>query len=92
MSFSQPHRYKLCIPSYWKDEKDEQVCMIMMSSMPSRDDVLDALRGADQLEGYSSDYIDSLRIERPDGWHYKKILIYGPTTSELPLWKFEPAP
>jgi len=91
MSFSQPHRYKLMIPTYWADGQDDYRTDVMMSSMPSRDEVIDALRKADELSGYSADYINSLRVERPDGWYYKKILIYN-SSSPKPEWKFEPAP
>lgn len=91
MSFSQPHRYKLMIPSYWSDGHDDHRCDFMMSSIPSREDIIAALRKADELEGYSAEYIDGLIIERPDGWYYKTILIYS-YTSDKPLWKMVPAP
>jgi hypothetical protein len=79
------------IPTYWADGQDDYRTDVMMSSMPSRDEVIDALRKADELSGYSADYIDNLRVERPDGWYYKKILIYN-SSSPKPEWKFEPAP
>lgn len=91
MSFSQPHRYKLMIPAYWVDGQDDYRTDVMMSSMPSRDEVIEALRKANELDGYSAEYIDNLRVERPNGWYYKKILIYS-SSSNKPLWKFEPAP
>lgn len=93
MTFSQPHKYKLYIPSYWSDSENaaEFRCDVMMSSMPSREDILNALRSAGELEGYSVDYIEGLKIVRPDGWYYKKILIYT-LTSNKPIWQFIPSP
>lgn len=91
MNFSQPHRYRLCTPGYWDDESDNHVCDVMMSSMPSRDDIIRALRQANEINDLAKEYIDSLTIERPDGWYYKKILIYS-YTSDKPVWKFVPAP
>lgn len=91
MSFSQPHRYKLVNPTYWANGQDEHIADVMMSSMPSKDEVIEALRKTDELSGLSADYVDNLRIERPDGWYYKKILIYSDSTAK-PNWKFEPAP
>ena len=92
MSFSQPHRYKLYLPSYWNDGHDDYRCDVMMSSMPSREDVISALRQCNELDGYSAEYVNSLRVERPDGWHYKKLLIYGASKDTKPVWKFVPAP
>lgn len=95
MSFSQPHRYKLYIPSYWADNENarEYRCDVMMSSMPSREDILNELRKVGELEGYSQDYIDGLHIDRPDGWYYKKILIYSVKTDKrVALWQFVPSP
>lgn len=91
MSFSQPHRYKLTVPAYWADGQDDYICDLMMSSMPSREDIIDALRKSDELSGYTADYIDNLRIERPDGWYYKTILIFN-NSHHKPLWKIVPVP
>lgn len=91
MSFSLPHRYKLYIVSYWSADQDNYHSDVMMSSMPSREEILQALRNCDQLEGYADEYIDGLKIHRPDGWYYKKILIYS-YSSDNPFWKFIPAP
>jgi hypothetical protein len=95
MSFAQPHRYKLYyVSTSWDSDRDrdDEISDVFMSAFPSRDDLIDALRKADQLDGYSSDYIDSLSFERPDGWHYKQIKVYAYGDKSRCLWKFKPAP
>lgn len=91
MSFSQPHRYKLYVTGYWTSGTDDYYSSITMSSMPSKEEVISALRDCNQLDGYTEEFIDGLIIERPDGWYYKKILIYSYTSND-PLWKIVPAP
>lgn len=91
MSISQPHRYKLYISSYWNKDYEEYKCELMMSAMPSRDDVIAVLRNLKELENYSSEYIGDLVVERPSGWYYKTILVYNKKNSQN-LWKMVPAP
>jgi len=91
MNFSFPHRYKLYIVSYWNTGQDEYHSDVTLSSMPSKEDILKVLRNCDQLEGYSEEYINNLKIDRPDGWYYKKILIYTHSSND-PFWKLVPSP
>lgn len=91
MSFSQPHRYKLYVTGYWTSGMDDYYSVVTMSSIPSKEDVIAALRNCNQLDGYTLDFIEGLIVERPDGWYYKKILVHSYTSSE-PLWKFIPSP
>lgn len=94
MSISWPRRYKLFTPSVWNENEDDYVCDIEMSSMPSKQDILDALKKANQIDNrfyYDTNYTDKIKIDRPDGWHYKKILVFEilSNTEEL-IWKIFP--
>lgn len=77
---------------YWHEDHAHCVGYIYMSGFPSRDDILNTLRAADQLVGLEKDYIDNLTIERPDGWNYKVIKIYAYGNKDRYLWKITPAP
>jgi hypothetical protein len=98
MSFAQSHRYKLyCVYTAWgfddtNEYRDEEIDDVYMSAFPSRDDLIDALRKADQLLAHDLDFIDSLSFERPDGWYYRQIKVYGYGDKSRCLWKFKPAP
>jgi beta-xylosidase len=93
MSFSQPHRYKLyCTAGAWSEEYAQEIGYIHMSSMPSKDQIFNALKGANQFDGLNQHYIDGLLIDRPNGWYYKQIKIYAYGDKNRCIWKFEPAP
>ena len=92
MSVLEQKRYKLfSVAGYWSDEYAQELGDVYMSSMPSKDDIFDALRKNNQFEGLSKDYIDGLTIDRPNGWNYKVIKIYAYGNKDRFLWKFEPA-
>jgi hypothetical protein len=91
MSFSQPRRYEIKVPVVWGDAHDEYLCDIMMSAIPSKEDIIDVLRKNGELRGYKEESIEKMRIERPDGWFYKTILVFGDTSS-VALWKIVPKP
>lgn len=93
MSFLKLKKYKLwSISNGWDTNSDfHQDCgEIYLSAIPSRDDILQALTDTGEFVGLSQDYIDNLKIERPDGWNYKVIKIYAYGNLAKQVWKFEP--
>jgi len=77
---------------YWDEDSAYYVGYVYMSSFPSRDDILNMLRAADQLENLEKNYVDNLTIERPDGWNYKVIKIFAYGNKDRYIWRIEPAP
>ena len=93
MNFSQPCRYMLFDASdMWSTTNDRKIGYVYMSSMPSKEDILQVLQDENQLNGISEEYINNLIVVRPNGWYYKKIEICSKNDPLTYIWKFEPAP
>ena len=91
MSYSQPRRYLLYyVAGYW--EQKQEIGNVYMSSMPSRDEVLEALKNSNQFDGFTSEYINNLLIDRPLGWYYKLIRVCANKDANECIWQFEPIP
>lgn len=86
-------KYKLLqAAGYWGDEYSYHIGYVYMPSIPSSNDIFDALRQHGQLKNLNKEYVDGLSIDRPDGWNYKKIKIYENSNKHKCVWIFEPAP
>lgn len=90
MNYSQPHRYKIFFLDYWNSDAMADLNYVYMSAIPSKEDILLVLRNQGQLDGLSLEYVDSLQIKRPEGWHYKVIEIYD--GNQTCVWKIKPTP
>lgn len=58
MSSSQPHKYKLYyLINTWNEDYYQEIGYSYMSAMPSKDQIIKALQGANQLDGLSNEYM-----------------------------------
>lgn len=86
MKFSDPHRYKLYSPCYYWDGDDVYSCDIMMSSMPSKEEIIQVLAKLNKID--PSSCVSKISIERPSGWYYKTIIVLE---EKRIIWKIIPA-
>lgn len=90
MSYSELRSYKVYAPCYWDKDSEEYICDIQLSSIPSKQDILNALNKAGHYSYPNEEYEKKLKIERPDGWCYKTILVLKTDQFSEIVWKIVP--
>lgn len=90
MSFLDLRPYKVYVPSYWDPKTEDHVCDIEMTSIPSKEDILEALFKAGQYNYPDKEYESNLKVERPSGWCYKPLLVMKTKPCLELVWKIVP--